>query len=458
MARVQIITRTGQYCIRSIHPILELLRAIGTGNPNQNGTLIIMKTRLSLRKYLATGLLAAGLAYPVCAAVCPKGIGGCPTPGRCFLFTDADGNSLCDYTAGSGSSRFSPPDQNQPASSTTTAATPATTPVSSPDTAASVQHASGSGIFGTISASVLISAAVLFIVLTIASFLAIRRGVLGIRIEKTRPALALSTVFALGLSLMTAYHLSGESAAGMVFALAYLVPGTLLSAYLWHEGVMTRRVILALALESTLTGFVFLAPIMPLEFIGLVNTFTGASALTAAILVLGAVIALALVIGRTFCGHLCPVGSLQELAYAVPARKIEAVPPRALELIRLAIFVATVIAAIWLIDLMALTGLFELFSLAASGMLLVAAGLLILSVFVYRPVCRILCPFGVLFSALTGFSLFRLRRSGVCILCRKCEKACPAGCAGDGDAKRECYLCGRCTATCPVTGALTYRR
>jgi polyferredoxin len=127
-----------------------------------------------------------------------------------------------------------------------------------------------------------------------------------------------------------------------------------------------------------------------------------------------------------------------------------------LELVRLAVFVITVIAAIYLIDLMAMTGLYDLFSLTLSVGFVVAAGLVVLSVFLYRPVCRILCPFGVLFSLFAQFSWFRLRRTASCISCRKCERVCPACTAGAGDSKRECYLCGRCTDACPKEGALVY--
>jgi polyferredoxin len=129
-----------------------------------------------------------------------------------------------------------------------------------------------------------------------------------------------------------------------------------------------------------------------------------------------------------------------------------------LEAIRLIIFVATVLAAISLIDLMAVTGLYDLFSLTLSASLLVAVALVLLSVFLYRPVCRILCPFGVLFSLCAEFSLFRLRRTESCIGCKKCEKACPAMTAGRHDSKRECYICGRCTDACPVETALVYCR
>ena len=68
-----------------------------------------MQITKTFRRAVATVILTAGLAYPACAAVCPKGIGGCPSPGRCFLFVDADGNTLCDYTARTGSQVQSAP-------------------------------------------------------------------------------------------------------------------------------------------------------------------------------------------------------------------------------------------------------------------------------------------------------------------------------------------------------------
>jgi len=126
-------------------------------------------------------------------------------------------------------------------------------------------------------------------------------------------------------------------------------------------------------------------------------------------------------------------------------------------MIRLTILAATILAAVCLVDLMAYTGLYELFSLTVSAALVVAAGLLLLSVFVYRPICRMICPFGVLFSLMAGFSFFRLQRTDTCTLCKRCEKACPAHAAGKDDTKRECYLCSRCTDACHVNGAIRYR-
>ncbi|MFA7694370.1 MAG: 4Fe-4S binding protein [Methanoregula sp.] len=400
---------------------------------------------------MAAVLLTAGLAYPACAAVCPKGIGGCTSPGRCFLFVDADGNSLCDYT-GRTSSAATTAAPVQAQTTTVSASSPA------PDTASStVQNVSSGGFLDTIHLSVPLAEIILFLVFAGILFALVRTGVLGIRIKGTFPALALSSLFGLGLSLIATALLSGSTVAGTVYALIYMGAGTVLAAYLWKTGVMTRKIVLLAAGLGTLAGFVFVAPIMPLELGGIVSVVTGTSALTVGIVVICAVVVLALLTGRTFCGTICPVGSLQELASAVPGKKIVIRRTGILELIRLAVFVATVIAAVYLVDLMGYTGLYDIFSLTLSAMLVVAAGLVLLSVFVYRPVCRILCPFGVLFSFFAEISWFRLRRSPDCINCKKCETICPASTAGRFDSKRECYLCGRCTDTCPVETALGYR-
>ena len=455
-----------------------------------------MKIRTSARRIVASALLTAGLAYPACAAVCPKGIGGCTSPGRCFLFTDADGNSLCDYTGRTGSQASSGAYPSPPAASgqaqtsarvtTTPAPDPATvqvtaTPVPADQavsgTAASsqvtqvtsatpvpettnavIQNTSSGGFLDIIHVSAPVAGAVLFLIFAGILFCLTRNGMFGTRAQRTIPALMLSSLFALGLSLITTSFLAGDTGNGTTYALVYMVFGTLLSAYLWHAGVMTRKTMLLAAGLGTLAGFVFLAPIMPMELGGIVNVLSGASALSAGVIVICAVILLTLIVGRTFCGTICPVGSLQELAYAVPVKRIVIRRTEILELVRFAVFVLTVIAAIWLIDLMAVTGLYDLFSLTVSASLAVAVAIVILSMVVYRPVCRILCPFGVLFSVFAEFSWFRLRRTETCISCKKCEKACPAGTAGRHDSKRECYLCGRCTDTCPVVTALAYRR
>lgn len=427
-----------------------------------------MQITRSIKRTLAGALLSAGLAYPACAAVCPKGIGGCTSPGRCFLFVDADGNSLCDYTGRTGSASASgyparpgASSQASPSVQMTTAADPGTTrsAVSSADTPSSLLQGSSSASdtsFLTLSAC--ITEAVLFLLFTGIIFCLVRKGIPGVQVKSPLPALALSSLFGLGISLIASSIIQGSAVAGTTWALIYMSAGTLLAAYLWHAGVMTRRIALGAAALGVFTGFVFIAPIMPMELGGIVNAVTGTSAATAGVLVISSVIAVTLIVGRTFCSTICPVGSLQELAYAVPGRKVTVRNTHALELIRAGLFLVAVVAAVYLIDLMAVTGLYDLFSLTLSAGFVIALCLIALSVFLYRPVCRVLCPFGLLFSLCAHFSIFRLKRTDACIRCRNCETVCPTQSAGCGDAKRECYLCGRCTESCPRKAALAYQR
>jgi len=400
------------------------------------------------RRAVATVIVTAGLAYPACAAVCPKGIGGCPSPGRCFLFVDADGNSLCDYTSRTATSGT--------VSSPT--ATPTQTSGSSGSTAAPAADTAAGSVSGSATIAIPIFELALFLVLTGILYAVIRYRLPEVQGRGKLPVFALSAFFALGTSLAVTCLLVRDTVSGTLFALVYMAAGSVLVGYLWYSRVMTRRLVLLAALQSTLCGFVFVAPIMPQEIGGLVNAATGVSAITPGIVAICVVIGLALVIGRTFCASICPVGSVQELAYALPVKKYVIRNRRLTEAVRLAVFVAAVIAALYLVDLMEYTGLYDLFALTVSALAIVALGIVVLSAVVYRPVCRLLCPFGVLFSFAAQFSWFRLHRTDSCISCRKCEKVCPAATAGKDDPKRECYLCGRCTEVCPKDSALVYGR
>jgi polyferredoxin len=314
------------------------------------------------------------------------------------------------------------------------------------------------GLLDTLNISVPVAEILLFLVLTGVFFLCFKNGVAGMREVRPLPALALSALFGLGTSLMLTSLSAGSAVTGTTLALVYMAMGTPLAAYLWYRGAMTRRAVLAAALMSALAGFVFVAPVMPMEIGGITSVLAGLSAPTAGTIVISLVILSALVAGRVFCGALCPVGTLQELAYAVTARKVTARHTQILELVRVVIFIVTVIATLYFVDLMAYTGLFDLFSLTLSAGFVVAAALVLISVFFFRPVCRVLCPFGVLFSLPAALSLFRIRRTGTCTDCGKCKKACPAQVAGRDDPKRECYLCGRCAKVCPVKTGVAYCR
>ncbi len=411
-----------------------------------------MNIRTMMKRLVGGFVSATGLAYPACAAVCPRGIGGCPYPGRCFLFTDADANAACDYTRTSVTGAVTP-DPVTTASPTTMSMDPVSTTAAPPPALSPLADAVTMG-----STCPLLAGLAVFLVVAAVVLAFLVTGRAGPRAAKPRSAFALSALFGLGPGEITAFLLSGEAASASVYATVFLLAGSVLGACAWRRGAVTRPVAIGLAVVSGLFGFVVLAPLMPIEFVGLVTAATGSGLVfvPGMVGVLGG-IALALTVGRVFCAHICPVGAVQELAYAAPVKKYIVGNPRWLEAMRFGVFVLSVVSALGSVNLMASTGVYEFFSSTVSIGLAVFAGFVVLSAVVYRPVCRVFCPFGLLFSLPAHISWLRLRRTAACVDCGRCERACPAGVAGRASSKRECYLCGRCVDACKVKGALDYK-
>jgi polyferredoxin len=454
------------------------------------------------------------LAQPVCAAICPRGRGFCPYPGKCFLYVDADSNSLCDYTRTAVTtpkptaatvvhtsvvptitttpvqpaitSAVHPPAISSvtvtPLQSAVTTAvqttplpaitvtpvdpgivsagyTPALPPAVDLTSPASLVPApSGVHLFELVQTYPLLFGILLFLGITALIIWIYRHDIAGIKFHSFFGLLAFSALIGLGISEIIIYMSLGEMASGTLFSLIYMISATTLTVYLWKSGNISRAISRCILVLSVISGFVFLAPLMPMEFTGMVHLALSSQALTPGILGILFVLILAFFAGRTFCAHVCPVGSAQELTSEISQKKIGNSQYRTFEIIRAGIFLVTVIAGFYYINLMEYTGIYDFFSLTLTAGFFLFAALLVLSIVIYRPVCRILCPFGVLFSVTAHFSRNRLERTPSCILCKKCEKICPAHCAEEGASKRECYLCGRCTEKCPVKGALVYKK
>src|ERR1035437_3560976 len=166
--------------------------------------------------------------------------------------------------------------------------------------------------------------------------------------------------------------------------------------------------------------------------------------------------AVALFFGRAFCGGVCALGAIQELVVLKPVQ----VPPRldrALGLLRyvylaVALFFALkpVLARDFLICRFdPFVGFFR--RTGATHMLLLGGGFLLVGMFIGRPYCRYLCPYGGLLAWCS-----RLAPRGVTITpdkeldCGLCADACPYGAIEKMRAvRRNCLYCARCYASCP---------
>lgn len=236
--------------------------------------------------------------------------------------------------------------------------------------------------------------------------------------------------------------------------MAYAVIASVAIAFLLYRGKFSPRAGYVVLAVSTVIGFLAFAPMLPVQMQALLlgNADKLGVPLAMAIVVLLLFLALAFVLGRTFCGYVCPIGAPQELVYLLPVRKLR-IKGKAIPLVfRLVSLLALIILAlVFSVGLLKYLGIRAFFHLEfSSAYFYVFLALLVASAFVYRPLCRFLCPYGALLSLASTRGLLKLRRNDDCTYCGECEDVCPTNEAGETDLKQECYMCSRCKDVCPA--------
>ena len=184
--------------------------------------------------------------------------------------------------------------------------------------------------------------------------------------------------------------------------------------------------------------------------------------------------------GRFVCGWLCPFGLIQDLLHKIPfPKKIRTFRGdkllRKLKYIVLVVFV--ILLPMVLVDVLGqgspyfcklicpagtLEGGIPLVLLnksmrSALGWLYAWKNILliltvVLSIFIYRPFCKYICPLGAIYSVFNPISVFRYRVDREkCIDCGACAKACKMQVDPVKNINHpECIRCGVCKKTCPV--------
>lgn len=195
--------------------------------------------------------------------------------------------------------------------------------------------------------------------------------------------------------------------------------------------------------------------------------------------VLGFLMLFGILLGRVVCGFLCPFGLVQDLLYKIPVPKFT-VPKKAdkyLRYLKYAVLLFFVIllpifirdefgfGKTWFCKYICPAGtlgagiplLIKNESLRqAVGVLFgwkaaVLMAVIVLSMIIYRPFCKYLCPLGAFYSFFNKFSFYRLTvEKEQCIDCRLCEKTCKMGVEVTKNINSpECIRCGACMEVCP---------
>ena len=147
-----------------------------------------------------------------------------------------------------------------------------------------------------------------------------------------------------------------------------------------------------------------------------------------------------LLFGRTFCAAVCPFGAMQDLVAFKPMR-MGAWLNAMLGMIPYLYFGLGVLFAATATDFIIcrydpFVGIFRLN--ASFGMFLFAGVLLLSGVFIARPYCRFICPYGVLLNWVSRFSWKHMTITPAeCIQCRLCENSCPYDAIDFPQAKRD---------------------
>jgi polyferredoxin len=196
----------------------------------------------------------------------------------------------------------------------------------------------------------------------------------------------------------------------------------------------------------------------------------------AAMFLLMAFLAMSLLLKKSFCSWLCPVGTFSEylgkLGKKIFRRSLRLprwldIPLRGLKYLLLAFFVFIIgsMSAAALDDFMhtpyglvADVKMLNFFRDMGQTAAIVIAALVLLSLLIENVWCRYLCPYGALMGLASLLSPLKIRRNReACIDCAKCAHACPAVLPVDRLLQIrsvECTACMACIAACPSQDAL----
>ncbi len=211
--------------------------------------------------------------------------------------------------------------------------------------------------------------------------------------------------------------------------------------------------------------------------IGSIQAVEGSAALRVSCYVTGLLILFGALLGRFVCGWLCPFGLVEDLVYKIPFfKKVKKLPLepylRKLRYVVLVLLVLTLpsiliggVGTPWFCKLLCPSGMLmggiplvltnAQIAAAVGGLfwwkLSLLVAILLLSLYIWRPFCRYLCPLGAIYGLFNPVAALKLHiDADRCTRCGRCQAACnldlPVYEKPNG---ADCVRCGDCIRACP---------
>ncbi|MDE6597485.1 MAG: 4Fe-4S binding protein [Clostridia bacterium] len=195
--------------------------------------------------------------------------------------------------------------------------------------------------------------------------------------------------------------------------------------------------------------------------------------------ILGILGLLGLMLGRTICGFLCPVGLGQELLYKIKTPKLKKSRyTRILSYFKYILLIVCVVAipiiyqgipafckyicpagtfggAGGLLSNPNNSDFFAMLGYLFSWKFILLVIFVVLSIFIFRFFCRFICPLGAIYGFFNKIALIGVKLDKEkCVDCGLCVQTCKMDIKHVGD--HECINCGECISVCP-TKAITWK-
>lgn len=217
--------------------------------------------------------------------------------------------------------------------------------------------------------------------------------------------------------------------------------------------------------------------------LGALQNALASSGTRAPFYVFGIIILLGLLLGRTICGWLCPLGLGQELLYKIKSPKLRKNRfTRVLSYFKYVLLLIFVVAiplaysplqipvpafckyicpqgtlegGIGLLFNINNSDYFAMLGPLFTWKFIVLVALCVLSVFIFRVFCRFICPLGAIYGFFSKIALIGVKLDKTkCTDCGLCVTACKMDIRHVGD--HECIHCGACVPVCP-TAAISWK-